>query len=114
MSADDRRKYVRFQAPVLYRSASLFSRREPLVNIGLGGIRIYGDEPLKIGRRLELELFFPDRTSMVCTARVVWQQALPEGSVAKYDIGLEFLGISPDGLGRLKKVLENAPPDESG
>ncbi len=109
---EDRRKYPRLNVPILYREASFFSRREPVINIGLGGIQVYSDEELKIGKRLELELFLPDKTSMVCTSRVVWQKLLPEGAVAKYEIGLEFLEMSPDGLQCLAKVLDFQAPVE--
>lgn len=102
---EDRRKYRRLYIPIFYRTASFFSRREPVRNIGLGGIKIYSDEEPKIGKRLELELFLPDETSIVCTARVVWQELLPEGAVAKYEMGLEFLEISPDGLQALAKAF---------
>ncbi len=109
---EDRRKYPRLNVPILYREASFFSRREPVINIGLGGIRVYSDEELKIGKRLELELFLPDKTSLVCTSRVVWQKLLPEGAVAKYEIGFEFLGMSPDALRCLAKVLDFQQPVE--
>jgi len=109
---ENRRKYPRLNAPILYRAAPFISRRNPVMNISLVGIRVYSDEELKIGKRLELELFLPDNTSMVCTARVVWQKPLPEGAVAKYEIGFEFLDISPDDLQRLAKVLEFQAPVE--
>jgi len=103
---ENRRKYTRLNVPILYRGASFFSRRESVINIGFGGIRVYSDKELKIGKRLELELFLPDKTSMVCTSKVVWQTLLPEGAVAKYEIGLEFLEMSPDALRCLAKVLK--------
>jgi c-di-GMP-binding flagellar brake protein YcgR len=103
---DNRRKFPRLKAPSIYRAAPFRLRREPVINISLGGIRIYSDEELKIGKRLEMELFLPDNTSIVCTARVVWQKTLPEGEAAKYDVGFEFLNIPPDALKRLTKVLE--------
>jgi c-di-GMP-binding flagellar brake protein YcgR len=109
---DDCRKYPRLNAPIFYRAAPLFSSRKPAMNISLGGIRVYSDEELNIGKSLELELFLPDNTSMVCTARAVWQKPLPKGAVAKYEIGLEFLEIPPNVLQRLAKVLEFQAPVE--
>ena len=109
---ENRRKYPRLNAPILYRAAPFFSRREPVMDISFAGIRVYSDEELNIGKRLELELFLPDNTSLVCTARAVWQKPLPEGADAKYEIGLEFLEISPDDLQRLAKVLEFQAPVE--
>lgn len=105
---ENRRKYPRFNAPICYRAASLFSARKPLVNISLGGIRIYSDETFKIGRRLEIELLLPDDLVVRCTMRVVWQSPLPEGSKAKYDTGLQFLDVPADGLQRLTEVLEQS------
>ncbi len=105
-SNDDRRKYPRFDAPICYRSASLFSAHKPLVNISLGGIRIYSDEVFKVGKRLEIELLLPDDTMLQCTMKVAWQNPLPEGSKASYDTGLQFLDVSADGLRRLTEFLE--------
>lgn len=109
MSEDqsNRRKYPRYNAPICYRSASLFSARKPLVNISLGGIRIYSDDEFKIGKRLEIELILPDDTVLTCTAKVVWQKLLTDGAGARYDTGLQFLDISPDHVGRLSETLES-------
>jgi c-di-GMP-binding flagellar brake protein YcgR len=108
MSEDqiNRRKYPRYNAPICYRSASLFSARKPLVNISLGGIRIYSDDEFKIGKRLEVELMLPDDSVLICTAKVVWQKLLDDEATAKYDTGLQFLDISSEHLGRLSEVLE--------
>lgn len=111
-SAEDHRKYPRLNAPVFYRAARFRSRRTPLTNISLGGIRVYSDEELKIGKRFDLELFLPDRSSVVCTARVVWQKPLLEGTEPVYEIGFEFLDIPPDISERLAKVLEFSVPAE--
>lgn len=105
-AGQNRRKYPRFKAPILYRSAPFFSRRKPSVNIGLGGIRIYSDDELKMGKRLELELMLPDDTLLTCMAKVVWQKELPEDAEARYDIGLQFLDMPDDGVERLSSVLD--------
>jgi Tfp pilus assembly protein PilZ len=109
---ENRRKYPRFNAPICYRSASLFSARKPLVNISLGGIRIYSDEKFKIGKRLEIELLLPDDMVLQCTMKVVWQSPLPEGSKATYDTGLQFLDVPADGLHHLTEVLEQSDPGD--
>lgn len=109
---DNCRKYPRLNAPIFYRSAPLFSLRKPVMNISLGGIRVYSDEEFNIGKRLELELFLPDESSLVCTARAVWQNPLPKDACARYEIGLEFLEFPPNLLQRLEKVLEFQSPVE--
>ena len=103
---DDRRKYPRFKAPIWYRSAPFFSSRRPVVDIGLGGIRIYSNDNLKIGKRLEVELLLPDDEIVTFIAKVVWRQELAEDNMAKYDLGLQFLDVSGHTLQRLAEVLE--------
>ena len=102
----NRRGYPRYNAPICYRTASLFSARKPLVNISLGGIRIYSDDRFKLGKRLELELILPDDVILTCTVKVVWQQALPDHATARYDTGLQFLDISAEYLDRLAQALK--------
>ncbi len=104
-SETERRKFPRYNAPVCYRPAPFFSARKPVVDIGLGGIRIYSDDKFKVGKRLELELFLPDGDILMFTAKVVWQKKLSEDAVAKYDVGLQFLNIPEDSLERLKHVI---------
>lgn len=104
-SESERREFPRYNAPICYRPAPFFSSRKPVVDIGLGGIRIFSDDTFKVGKRLELELFLPDGGILMFTAKVVWQKVLPEGSTAKYDVGLQFLDAPGDGLQGLKEVL---------
>ena len=107
-SKENRRQYPRFSSSICYRAASLFSARKPLVNISLGGIRIYSDDKFKLGKRLEIELLLLDDNVVKCTAKVVWQRPLPDGAKAKYDTGLQFLGIPADGLQILARALEQS------
>ncbi|TMA18333.1 MAG: hypothetical protein E6J84_06055 [Deltaproteobacteria bacterium] len=59
------------------------------------------------GDRLELELFLPDQSEVVCTVEVVWVEELPEGSPARYDVGVKFVTISPGDRERLSTVLQS-------
>jgi c-di-GMP-binding flagellar brake protein YcgR len=105
-TTENRRKYPRFKAPICYRSAPLFaSLRKPLVNISLGGIRIYSDEKIRLGKRLEVELILPDDTILTCMALVIWVNPLPEGSDSKYDVGLQFTAVPEDKLHHLDEIL---------
>lgn len=108
LSSQNRRQYPRYNASICYRAASLFSARKPIVDIGLGGIRIHIDEHLKIGKRLEIELILPENTTLTCTVKVVWVSSLVEGNSAKYETGLQFLNISPENVKHLAKVLEQS------
>src|SRR5437764_2685953 len=105
---DDRRKFHRVNAPVFCRPVGqpLFSRRKA-VDVSLGGLRVYADDPPMSGDRLELELFLPDQSEVMCTVEVVWVEALPEGSPARYDVGVKFVTISPGDRERLSTVLQS-------
>ncbi|TMB32720.1 MAG: hypothetical protein E6J58_22640 [Deltaproteobacteria bacterium] len=105
---DDRRKFHRVNAPVFCRPVGqpLFSRRKA-VDVSLGGLRVYADDPPMSGDRLELELFLPDQSEVMCTVEVVWVEALPEGSPARYDVGVKFVTISPVDRERLSTVLQS-------
>jgi Tfp pilus assembly protein PilZ len=102
--SDNRRSFKRIQAPIVCRAARLTLRPQP-VDIGLGGLRVYCDERFKVGKRLELELFLPEGSSVVCIGRVAWVNELEDSSVAKFDIGLEFLEVSSAVRDRLASVL---------
>lgn len=103
----NRRQYPRFNSPIYCRPARFTSPRTPLVNIGLGGIRVYSDKTFKVGERLEIELFLPDNTSMTCNVKVVWINQL-DGATAKYDVGLEFLEVESNDLRRLASSLKQS------
>ena len=105
MSSDGRRKRRRFprvKAPMYFREARLRTARIPIVDIGLGGLRVYSDDPFKVGERLSIEFFLPE--SIRCVVRVAWIKDLENESPAKYDVGLEFLEAPPllrDHLGKI-------------
>ena len=112
MVNDDRRKYKRVHAPVYCRPAGIALRflqaKTMPIDISLGGMRIYADEPVKKGTKLELELFLPDNTSVTCRVEVVWVDTLAAGSPAKHDVGLKFIDVKPADLKRLAAVLDEA------
>lgn len=76
-------------------------------DVSNGGVRIYSNRYLKKGKKLEIELFLPGGNSIKADVRVVWTKVLPPGSSAVFDIGLEFLTLSPAASKQLKTVLEN-------
>ncbi len=110
-SQPDRRRYRRVKAPILVRPlgplalAHAMSRK--VSDISLGGVRSYSDEEYEPGTRLELELFLPDQTSVTVYAEVVWVQPLPQDAPARFDVGLRYVGASPEDLDRIAKVLSD-------
>jgi c-di-GMP-binding flagellar brake protein YcgR len=106
LAAMDRREFPRVNAPVFCRPLGKpFFKRRRATDISLGGVRIFADEAPASGDRLELELFLPDSGELVCTVEVVWVDDLPEGSPARYDVGVKFVRISPADRQRLSAVL---------
>ena len=103
---EDLRRYPRACAAIYCRPARFRATYRLVVNVGLGGVRIYSDERFKIGRKLELDLRLPDGSPLQCIAEVAWIQALPEGAPAAYDLGLRFLKVPPGGIERIASILE--------
>ena len=103
----ERRRYPRLQAPVLYRSAP-FAGAVPhrVIDLSMGGARVYSDLRRRPGERLEVELFPPEGDSVVVRATVVWVQAMAPGGPALYDIGLKFTNATEDAASRLRAVLD--------
>ena len=107
----NRRRFQRVQAPVYCRPLGkpFFGPKSQPIDISTGGLRIYGDDPMSPGDRLELELFLPDETSVVCEAEVVWVDPLPADAPARFDVGLKFLHVGQADLEKLAAVLEKSP-----
>jgi hypothetical protein len=68
-------------------------------------MRVYSDEAMRAGERLELDLQLPDRSVMRLWARVAWVDQLPAGEYAEYDIGLQFVDIAEGDIPHLASVL---------
>lgn len=92
----------------------LARQRQP-IDVSLGGVRIYTDDPLKIGQLLKMEFFAQDAPPVTYTAEVVWIEPLDSSAPARFDVGLKFLQLEPDALKMLVSVLgplEEGPPEE--
>jgi len=106
----DRKAYPRLLAPVYFIKAgrlSFFGRRRR-VDGAPGGVCVYTDEEPEPGGRCILEVFLPDGSSVVCRTEVAWIERLPDGGVARFDVGLRFTAIHPLDRQRLAGVLEHA------
>jgi PilZ domain len=90
MGVDDRRRFPRLNVPVFFRPARLFGPRQLAQDVSRGGIRVYTDDALELGTRLEIELFLPEGESLTIDVRVAWIRELVEQDT-RYEAGLEFL-----------------------
>lgn len=104
----DRRHYPRLNAHVLWRSPRLSGPRRPANNVSLGGMRMYSDENIPVGTRLELELLLPGEEALHLLARVVWVDFLPGGQPAPCDVAVEFLDVPERTRTRLLAALSRA------
>jgi len=101
-----KRRHPRLRAPVYWRPVGpLAARGDLLVDLGLGGVRVYSDDPMEPGHRLEVELRLPDESTLTFLTEVVWLQALPEDAPASYDVGLQFLDLTPEDVEALEAVM---------
>ncbi len=103
----DRRQDRRIRAAVYCRPAGteVDSRRRQAVDVSLGGIRIYSDDPLQLGELFKMEFFVPDTPPVTYTAEVVWIEPLEEGAPARFDVGLRFVQLEPAAMALLMRVL---------
>jgi hypothetical protein len=95
---------------VLYRPAGLglLHHRRNTQDISLGGMRVFSDEPLRVGSRLDLEIQLADESVVRCWGEVVWSVALANGSPAGFDVGMKFTDMAPQDIQRLAAVLNSA------
>lgn len=108
--ASDRRHFPRLKAHVYWRTPGLRGLPRPVVDVGLGGMRMYSDETVTVGTELELELLLPDACTIEVLARVVRVDVLPPGAPAHCDVALEFLDVPVTEMGRLSEAMEEAAP----
>ena len=102
----DRRRFPRVMAPVFYRAQKISAEKQRVSNLSLVGVRIYSDERLNVGERLELEVFLPDASTVEARAKVAWIKEMPEGAEAVYDVGMEFVELREEAIKKLKTVLK--------
>src|SRR6266849_7181288 len=106
-SRRERRRYPRVAAPVFYRPAGLsfLHHRYNTRDISLGGMRVFSDETVAIGSRLELDVMLPDDSVVRCWATVVWTDEVPPDVGAKFEIGLRFTDMAEPDIQRIASVL---------
>ena len=100
--------YPRLQAPVYFTNlgSGLFRSKRWKLDPALGGVRVYTDDEPEEGSQLEIEIFLPDGTTVICRVGVARVELLPPGSPATYDVGLCFIAIHPHDRERLAGVLK--------
>ena len=85
------------------------TKRHP-VDMSMGGVRIFSDQPFKLGELLTMEFLSAEVAATTFTAEVVWIEELPKGAEAAYDVGLRFKNVDPLQAQVLERLL--GPSDE--
>jgi hypothetical protein len=91
---------------MLWRSPGLAAKFSRTVNVSMGGARVFSDDPMKIGAKMNLELLPDPDISVQVLARVAWIDELGEGAPARFDVGLEFLDVPEEMVSRLAAILQ--------
>lgn len=104
---ENRRRFPRVKAPIFFQTPRLRQEQRPVLDVSLGGLRVFSDDPFEVGERLQLELLLPPNGQEVSAlARVAWIKRLPDDAPALFDVGFELLIVDDDGLKHLGRVLE--------
>jgi hypothetical protein len=81
------------------------ARTEVPLDISLGGLRIYSDQKLETGAKLNLEIRTEGLPPVTCVTEVVRVDALDPDAPAFFAIGLRFIDLGPFGVKLLLHVL---------
>lgn len=68
-------------------------------------MRVYSDEPLAVGSRLDLDVLLPGSKPVRCWAVVVWVVELGADGPARFDVGMRFTDMEEEDTQRLAAVL---------
>lgn len=84
-------------------------RRRKVIDVGLGGMRVYSDDAYEAGDRLEIDLLDADDEDFVtCLTEVVWIREIEGGQPARYDVGLRFLEIPAAARAMIENLVTQA------
>ena len=104
----DRRRFPRVNVPIYFSYSSRFLNSVPVADVSLGGVRMFSDEKIDVGKRLNLTVTLPGGDLIECRGEVVWVSDMPKGSEAAYDLGISFVDIAPSDRETLGRLLSEA------
>jgi uncharacterized protein (TIGR02266 family) len=87
--------------------------REVCANLSRGGLFIHTADPIAPGRRVLVEMHFPDGSPLEAVARVAWSKRVlgAPDDAPRDGIGVEFIGAPPQQLEALDSFLSNEDGD---
>jgi PilZ domain len=108
----DRRSFPRHDLLVTVRPAGdesadgWMSTRD----VSAGGMRLLSDRALEKLEHLQLEILLPDGSWLPVETKVAWSVKLDVNAPAEYEVGLRFIGLTPQDMERMKPLLPPTPP----
>jgi hypothetical protein len=108
----EKRKHPRFSVdlPVEYSRADLFAEQGRAVNASEGGLLLYLPEQMGMGNHLRLKLFFTmgsELNAIETVVEVIWVDMPLEKDREDYRMGVRFVEISTEDVGKLKNFLRS-------
>jgi c-di-GMP-binding flagellar brake protein YcgR len=115
MDGQDRRRFPRLDIAVDVAWEKVSGKKNMEVNddsdktrnISEGGICLIVYEDINIGDELSLDIQLPTQQVIHAVGRVVWRSSfdLAKDSWYRYDVGIEFINISPQDREMIKKFV---------
>ena len=105
LQVDERRRYPRVKAPILFRASPFAPTLQPVHDIGIGGLRVRCPDPLRVNDEHTVGLVLPSGRELRCRVRVAWSGSDRMGD---HEAGLQILGADAD-IRDVWQVLEDLP-----
>jgi hypothetical protein len=108
----EKRRHPRFNVdlPIEYFRTDSLVQHGRAVNASEGGLLIYLPEPMEIGQRLRMKIFFPlgsEIISIDAVTEVVWLDIHLGEGWGDYRTGIAFVDLSLENLNKLKDFLRS-------
>jgi len=108
----EKRKHPRFSIdlPVEYSRTDLFVKHGRAINASEGGLLLYLPEQAEIGQHLRLKLFFTSDAGLNAIetlVEVAWMDIYMGKDWGDYRVGVRFVEISTEDMGKLKNFLSS-------
>ena len=106
----EKRKHPRFSIdlPVEYSRTDLFVKHGRAINASEGGLLLCLPEQVEIGQHLRLKLFFTSDAGLNAIetlVEVAWMDIYMGKDWGDYRVGVRFVEISTEDMGKLKNFL---------
>jgi hypothetical protein len=102
---DPPRRFPRVKAPIHYREARDSTERSPVIDIGLGGLRLLSFRDRDVGSMWDIEVLRPDGSGLTCTVKVIWVRQRLDRSPPQFELGVQFVEVPTQAEAFFPKIL---------